>query len=57
MVAKMAARAGTAEVALSVGKGAKATIVDVVGRERPATVDADGFVHLTATPSPVYVVF
>ena len=51
------ARAGTAEVALPVGKGAKATIVDVIGRERPATVDADGFVHLTATPSPVYIVF
>lgn len=51
------ALAGMAEVALPVGKGAKATIVDVVGRERPATIGADGFIHLTATPSPVYVVF
>lgn len=50
------ARAGTAEVALLVGKEAKGAIVDVVGRERPATIDADGFIHLTATPSPIYVV-
>ena len=51
------ARAGTVEVSLPVGKGTKATIVDVIGRERTASVDADGFVHLTATPSPVYIVF